>query len=185
MTVRRIALVPSPLALLPEYAGLTDPLAAVRTAATDAVRWLLADDPSHVIVLTPPGGAGLRVARALIAAAGSSAETADADQVADRPVLVVADGTARRGEKAPGHIDDRALPYDAAIGRALASGDLGVLAGLDLDLGAELMAAGAPALRSLGRLAGDRLGEVSPGAVDYDGDPFGVQYWVVRWTCGS
>jgi hypothetical protein len=22
-------------------------------------------------------------------------------------------------------------------------------------------------------------------SVDYDGDPFGVQYWVVRWSCGS
>jgi hypothetical protein len=186
VTSRRIALVPAPLGLLPEYAGLSDPLGDVRTAATEAVRWLLEEDPASVVVLAPPEGAGLRVAQALLSAAGSRAQIVSPQHLGDAPVLVVGDGSARRGEKAPGHIDDRARPYDAAIGASLESGDLRSLADLDVALGAELMAGGAPALQALGRLAADgRLGGTSPGVVDYAGDPFGVQYWVVRWTCAS
>jgi len=98
---------------------------------------------------------------------------------------VVADGSARRGVRAPGHLDERAFAFDAAIDAALRQGDPGTLAVLDEPLGAQLLAAGVPAFRRLGRLVQGRLEQGRPvrAEVDYADDPFGVQYWVVRWEC--
>jgi hypothetical protein len=41
------------------------------------------------------------------------------------------DGSARRSEKAPGHLDPAAAPFDAAVAAALAAGDTTALAALD------------------------------------------------------
>lgn len=190
----RIAVVPSPPALLPSYAGRQDPLPEVRAAAVEACRWLLAPGPSEVVVLADALGA--RVGASLLAAAGwtgavravgvpgEAGVPPDPGAPAAPPdaLLVVADGSARRTEKAPGHLDGRAHPYDERTGRALAAGDAATLADLDTDLGVELLAAGTPALRALGALVGTRSVSAE---VDYEGDPFGVAYWVVRWTCSS
>lgn len=87
---------------------------------------------------------------------------------------MVGNGSARRTEKAPGHLDDRAAAFDAALGRALRDGDADSLTAVDADLSRDLWADTA----HLHRLAG-----LGPAArVDYDDDPFGVQYWVVRFT---
>ncbi len=56
-----------------------------------------------------------------------------------------------------------------------------MLRDLDASLGEELWAHDVPALRALGELVS---GPVTS-ALDYEGDPFGVQYWVARWTCES
>ena len=40
LSPRRVVLVPGVLALLPEYAGLTDPVAELRAACREAVAWL-------------------------------------------------------------------------------------------------------------------------------------------------
>ena len=93
-------------------------------------------------------------------------------------VLVVANGSARRSEKAPGHLDERAAAYDSEIEKALRAGDVGSLRALDFGLADELM---------VGNVAGfARLGELLPQGlapeVDYADDPFGVQYWVMRWS---
>jgi hypothetical protein len=96
-----------------------------------------------------------------------------------RAVLVLADGSARRSETAPGYLDTRALPFDADVGAALRTGDLARLRDLDLGLGADLLAEGAPVQQAL---AGS-LDRVESAEVAYDDDPFGVQYWVVRWVC--
>jgi hypothetical protein len=164
----RIAIVPSAPVLLPAYAGLTDPAAEVRAAAQDAVAWL----GDRVRVLASDG-LGRRVGEHLL----GRAPVDDADSV-----LVVADGSARRGEKAPGHLDERAFAFDAAIDTALRQGDPAALAVLDEALGAQLLAAGVPAFRALGALVGERPVRAR---VDYADDPFGVQYWVVRWECDS
>ena len=66
-------------------------------------------------------------------------------------LLVMADGSAKRSTSAPGFLDDRAEAFDASIAAALADGDAEALASLDLELGAELWAAGTPALRTLGQ----------------------------------
>ena len=93
-------------------------------------------------------------------------------------VLVVGNGSARRSEKAPGHLDERAAAYDSELEKALRAGDIGALRTLDPGLAEELM---------VGNVAGfARLGELlAPGLapeVDYADDPFGVQYWVMRWS---
>ncbi len=88
-------------------------------------------------------------------------------------LLVVANGSAMRTEKAPGFFDERAEDFDAALGAALRAGDL---AGVDLSLADELWAD----VAQLDKLAGLTATRVQ---VDYDDAPYGVQYWVVRWEC--
>ena len=92
-------------------------------------------------------------------------------------LLVVANGSAKRTEKAPGHFDERAEAFDAALGEALRAGDLEALSGLDRVLAGELWA-DVDGLIALGD-----LGRITDAHVDYDDAPYGVQYWVVRWQC--
>ena len=88
-------------------------------------------------------------------------------------MVVVGNGSAKRGEGSPGYVDARAVGFDAELGARLRAGDLG---GIDHELAAELWA---------DTTALDELAAVLPagcaGTVDYEDDPFGVQYWVVRW----
>jgi hypothetical protein len=196
--VRRVVVVPGAPALLPSYAGLVDPLAEVRATAVAAVGWLVEavpNDGAVVVVGAPADPANAargvaeskaaRVARVLLESAGFTAPVTESDTGAVPPearaLLVVADGSARRGEKAPGHLDERASGFDAAVDSALRHGDPAALRALDPQLGADLLAAGVPALRALGHA----VERVDRAEVDYAGDPFGVHYWVVRWTCGS
>lgn len=145
----------------------------------------------------------LGVARRLLDEAGwagpvrmhTVAWDADRDTVAERAravaagtdravLLVMGDGTARRGEKAPGHLDDRAFAFDDEIGRALADGDPEALAGLDPALGGELLAQGRAALAVLGEVVAAQPDRPSP-SVRYRDDPFGVMYTVAVWELAS
>ena len=153
----RVVLVPGVLALLPEYAGIEDPVAELRAAALGAVGWL----GREVTVLADAQGA--RVAAHLL-------DSTERD--GDKPsYLVVGNGSAKRTEKAPGHYDERAEPFDAALGEALKAGRPDV----DRELARELWA------------SVEALTELPPAAsgatvrVDYDDAPYGVQYWVMRW----
>lgn len=100
----------------------------------------------------------------------------DADGAA---LLVMADGSAKRSTTAPGFLDERAEAFDASIAAALAAGDAEALAALDVALGAELWAAGVPALRTLGELA---KGADIVANLRVDVAPFGVGYWVADWV---
>jgi hypothetical protein len=103
-------------------------------------------------------------------------------ELAERPenaVLVVAgDGSARRGQKAPGYADPRAQPFDTEVVRALGAADTAALAALDPALADDLLAAGRAAWQVLAGACAD--GEYR-GVVDYADDPFGVNYVVARW----
>jgi hypothetical protein len=164
----RIVCVPGTLALLQEYASIDDPIAELRAAALAAVQWLVEDGPAIALAATP---AGEQIAAQLLGEA----------QADGGGVLVIANGSATRTEKAPGHFDERAESFDKAIGQALRAGDSPTLAALDPDLAADLWA-DVDGLRSLGREIDLAGAEVS---VDYDDAPHGVQYWVVRYQCGS
>ena len=156
----RVVLVPGVLALLPSYASLEDPVAALRAACLSAVAWLGPD----VTVLADAQGA--QVAGHLLEATTRSG--------AEPSYLVVGNGSARRTEKAPGHLDDRATAYDEELRAALtASSDA---KWPDIELGKGLLAS----LDGIARLA-ELLPAGTPAQVDYDDDPFGVQYWVMRW----
>lgn len=95
-------------------------------------------------------------------------------------LLMMADGSARRTLKAPGYLDERSVPFDAEVERAIRSGDLGALLTLDADLARDLMATGRPALQVL---AGAAEGRELTSVMRYRGDPFGVFYLVASLTC--
>jgi len=95
-------------------------------------------------------------------------------------VLVLGDGSARRGERAPGYLDERAFAFDDAVAKALADGEATELADLDTDLAAELMVLGASAFRVLGLLA-LRQPSRPDSTVTFRDDPFGVDYVVATW----
>jgi hypothetical protein len=94
-------------------------------------------------------------------------------------LLVMGDGSARRTEKAPGHFDERAEPFDASVERAVRDGDMAAIAGLSPDLARELMATG----RAAWQVLAGALGAASPagavaGEILYAAAPFGVSYLV-------
>lgn len=94
-------------------------------------------------------------------------------------LLVMADGSAKRSTSAPGFLDDRAEAFDESIATALATGDAEALESLDPELGAELWAAGAPALLTMGKLT---KGTDIVANLRVDVAPFGVGYWVADWV---
>ena len=95
-------------------------------------------------------------------------------------LLVMGDGSACRGTKAPGYDDPRAQAYDDGVARVLADADSDALLGLDPGLSAELKVAGrAPwqVLAGAARAAGgDWRGELG-----YYRAPYGVSYFVANW----
>jgi aromatic ring-opening dioxygenase LigB subunit len=97
-----------------------------------------------------------------------------ADRVA---LLVMGDASARRSERAPGYLDERAASYDASVAAALAAGPEAV-AQLDGDLAADLLVAGWPAWQLLARVA---RGSSWHAEVLYDDAPYGVGYIVASW----
>jgi hypothetical protein len=93
-------------------------------------------------------------------------------------LLAMGDGTARRGASAPGYLDERAAPFDAAVERAFRDGDLNALAGLDPELAAGLLAVGRPAWQVLaGALAAEQATRQQT-RVLYADAPLGVAYLV-------
>jgi hypothetical protein len=90
-------------------------------------------------------------------------------------LLVMADGSARRGLKAPGYLDLRGAPFDAEVERAVRAGDMAGLLAIDPALAHELMATGRAAWQVL---AGALAGRPPACEVRYCDVPFGVAYLV-------
>jgi hypothetical protein len=97
-------------------------------------------------------------------------------------VVVVADGSARRSERAPGYFDARAEPFDVQIAAALAGGRPDELAAIDSDLAAELMCGGWPAWAWLAAMVEGAA--VSPVGTATHVAPYGVGYFVAEWSVG-
>jgi hypothetical protein len=178
------AVCPHPPLLIPEVAAgaapeLNDLRTACRTAlaalapyetvvvganpqALEIGGWLLPGAPA--VVAPPEGAAGF--GRALV-------------EDRDRALLVMGDGSARRDEKAPGYVRPRAVPYDAAVARALATADTRALLDLDPADDETLLVAGRPAWQALAGAAGDDRFE---GRLLHESAPYGVGYFVAVWT---
>ncbi|RIV40955.1 class III extradiol ring-cleavage dioxygenase family protein [Micromonospora radicis] len=96
-------------------------------------------------------------------------------------LLVMGDGSACRGEKAPGYADPRAEAYDRMVAKALADADAEALLDLDPVRSAQLRVAGrAPwqVLAGAARAAGgDWRGELR-----HHSAPYGVGYLVADWV---
>lgn len=205
-----VLVVPSPPMILPDYVGIEDPAGPLRRRCVAALRTMLERmdaGPDTVVIVTgaePAGGTsrpplGVRIGEHLLALAGwqGPVETAvvpfDADAkvieraatgLAEHPggllLLVVADGSARRGEKAPGHLDERAFDVDADILRGVAGAEPAVLLGIDIGLAGEVLAHGRAALQVLAK-AVDPEPPLS-GRLLWSGDPYGVLYLVAEWS---
>lgn len=187
--------------LLPELAtGASGELESLRTAAVEAVRW--ACEGSSRIAILAPGhvedqgptwsldgfgrtiGDGpavelpVAVGRWLLRGTPAVAVGSDTLEPQDfDALLVMGDGSASRTEKAPRHLDDRAVPFDDRVLAAVEHGEPEELAGLDLALAESVAAAGAPAWKRLGQ----RLQRVVSAQVDAVDDRYGVLYFVARW----
>ncbi|MFN8159292.1 MAG: hypothetical protein U0R68_17895 [Candidatus Nanopelagicales bacterium] len=94
-------------------------------------------------------------------------------------LLVVADGSASRTEKAPASLHPEAEAFDASVAKALGSGDPGALAALDRDLASAVTSAGRPAWRTA---AAALQGTAYAAELLADEAPYGVGYLVARWT---
>ncbi len=107
-----------------------------------------------------------------------------AEDLAGRPdgtaLLLLGEGSTRRGDAAPGYLDERAFPFDDAVAKALADGDACALRDLDVLLAEELMVLGSTSLRVLGALAVQQ-GSRPRARLTYRDDPFGVTYLVATW----
>jgi hypothetical protein len=196
--IETVLVLPSPRALLP-WLSATDPVPDLRAACAAALGKLLAHGPEHLVVVASPVSElnhargvteplGHRVARHLLG------ETSFEEQVAlpytaaallehqpARPataLIVMADGSACRGEKAPGHLHPDAIPFDDAIDRALRDGDVDALATINPEQAHELWCEGAPGFHVIAEVARGR--QVSPD-VSYADAPYGVAWWVARW----
>lgn len=195
--IETVLVLPSPPALLTPR-SVTDPVADLRAACRDAVTGM--PQGQRVMVLANPvSGAnaargitvplGHRVARSLLGEvefepqlALPYAAAAILELVEPATLIVMADGSARRGEKAPGHLHPDATAFDDQIESALRNGDAAALAALDPDLGEELWCEGIPGFRVLAEVARDRQVTTE---VRYADAPYGVAWWVSRWDLGG
>ena len=203
--IRTVSVVPSAPLLLPEYAGRQDAGTPLREACVSALRPLGPSRGGAVVLLlvasdreprsTKPA-LGRRVGELLLRLAGVVA--ADVVEIPwDAPVdrcrsvgealaapdtvvdlVVVADGSARRGEKAPGHLDERSFAVDDEIVDALSAADPARLLALDPGLCADLLVQGRAPLQvaaaAMGEHAAYRCVAMEPS------DPYGVRYVVAR-----
>lgn len=205
--MRAAAVVPMTPLLLAGESGLADPLTELRKTAVETVAEL-ADGLDSLAVLVPSGIVGApedyrrpsgragsgslaaQVAAELLALAEVAVPTeiVRITEPSTGPpltcfegggLLVLGDGTARRGPAAPGHIDERSFAFDDELADALARGDGRALAGLDQQLAEELMVTGRHTFTALGRA----IPEADQAELRYREDPFGLTYFVALWRC--
>jgi hypothetical protein len=130
--------------------------------ACEVGRWLLPGAPEVVVARDLPPAEAAALGRGL----GYDG------------LLVMGDGTACRSVAAPGYLDERAEPYDAAVAAALRDADPDALLALDPALDDALLVGGRAAWQVL---AGAARGGTWHGALTYDAAPYGVGYLVATW----
>lgn len=182
-----VVILPGVPALLPEYGSLIDPVADLRAGCLHALSYLVQRQQGPIRLLVDPVDPqnarrgvvqplGVRVVEHLLSEVGYTGEVGTEHAEADAWV-VVANGSARRDEKAPGHLDERSFDFDECLDAALAAGDGAALAALDLALGADLLAVGLAGLVEVGR----RMPSADRVVPYFSSDEYGVLHWVVNW----
>jgi hypothetical protein len=153
-------------------AWLLDRIDAASPTSTEMSSLAVCDDMSAAACAAI--GAAFSGHRREPAAAG---ESGGGERVA---FLVMGDGSACRGPRAPGYDDPRAQAYDEGVAAALATADAEALLALDEKLSAELLVAGRAAWQVLAgaALAGGRAWR---GRLHHAEAPFGVAYFVATW----
>ena len=191
---------PSPRALLPSLSA-ADPVPELRAACAAAIGGLLSEQPRPdrrggstrercrtVLVVSPSrsvtASPGTCWGRGASRPRSRCPYTAAALLEIDEPttLVVMADGSASRGEKAPGHLHPDAVAFDDRIDAALRWGDVDALAAIDTGQATELWCEGAPGFHVLAEVARGRPIEAE---VSYADAPYGVAWWVARWHLGA
>ena len=195
--IETVLVLPSPRALMP-WLSETDPVPELRAACTAALDKLLAANPDRLVVVAPPVSElnrtrgvtepiGHRVAQHLLGEHAFEAQVALPYEAASlvehegprsTAVIVMADGSACRGEKAPGHLHPDAIAFDDAIERALRAGEVDALAAIDPAEAHELWCEGAAGFHVLAEIA---RGRGIATDMSYADAPYGVAWWVARW----
>lgn len=164
------------------FAGFGVPLTVGLTGSADGPADLpLSLSVGAALVDDAIGDALPRVGVSVSAAGEIEAAALVGELAADGRVglVVMGDGSARRTTAAPGYLDDRAIPFDDALARALREGDAYALEDLDARLAADLLVAGAPAWRAAGRVL--RNARFDAELHSYEA-PFGVAYFAATWV---
>nr|WP_189168283.1 hypothetical protein [Pilimelia anulata] len=168
----------APVAAPPPGAGPVLPAGPLPLSLTVGA-WLLGPDtPLHAATAAPLHHPPAPADEAPAAAAADALGRGIAALPGRVGLLVLGDGSACRGEKAPGYADPRAAGYDARLAALLGGADRAGLAALD--------PAGAAALLVAGHAAWRVLAAATAGA-DWDGElrheeaPYGVAYLVAAW----
>ncbi len=190
------------LAHTPEVVAVVGGDATTHDPAPDAVAdpAPFGDTASRADPGTPRLPLSLGVGDRLLAAAGWSGPTERHAVAVDAPaevcdrlgrdlarretrtgLLVLGDGSARRGPKAPGYDDPRAHDVDAVLVRGLTEGDPAALRSLDPGTAEELLVQGRAALHVLGAAVA-HSGRTPEAAVLRADDPWGVLYAVATWS---
>ncbi|MEQ4303170.1 class III extradiol dioxygenase subunit B-like domain-containing protein [Plantactinospora sp. B6F1] len=104
-----------------------------------------------------------------------------ADPAGRIALLVMGDGSACRGPRAPGYDDPHAQPYDDRVAAALRDADGSALLGLEPELSTRLLVAGRASWQVLAG-ATARSGGSWHGDLSYYAAPYGVSYFVATWT---
>ena len=194
----RVAFVPSAPFLLPDLGGGPTDLRAACVSAVAALQSpvsVIGAAPRNGPVIgsvdtTPWGVRGIASADPLPLALAVGASllagrehvlvgVVDGEVAFEGDVLVVADGSATRSEKAPGSFDPRAEPFDEEVARCLRSGDAAGLLALDPVLAAELWVGGLATWQAAARSLRHRRWE---GDLHWSGAPYGVYYAVATWV---
>jgi hypothetical protein len=97
-------------------------------------------------------------------------------------IIAVGDGSARRSERAPGHLDPRAERFDEHVADCLARGDATGLAAIDDALAEQLWCNAVPAWRWVTASIGDAA--VTDAELAVHTAPYGVGYFVALWPLG-
>jgi hypothetical protein len=112
------------------------------------------------------------------AASASEIGTALASRRERVVLLAMADGSARRSDKAPGHFDPAAAAFDAGLESALAAGDPGALAAVSSEAADAQLATGWPVWQAVAAAA---AGADWRATLLYADAPYGVGYAVATW----
>ncbi len=112
----------------------------------------------------------------------ASVATALANETTRSVLLVVADGSAARSERAPASLHPDAAAFDADVAAALASGHPHLLAEVDRDRAVAVAAQGWPAWHAAAVALA--VGQDAPYDAEVLADvaPYGVAYLVATWT---
>jgi len=102
-----------------------------------------------------------------------------ADDVRRTVLLVVADGSAARSEKAPASLHPDSAAFDSYVASALRAGSAADLIALDRSGAVEVSAQGRPAWRVAARACA--AGASFDAALTIDEAPYGVGYFVASW----